>query len=197
MFGWVIAINLEEWLSQKIGANYPYGEYPFIGTLELLRVSFFFAALLAIPVALVAQRRWGILSGAIGLVVLVFLIEWRGFFRHERTRSPEEIAVANLRTINTAEVTYLSSAGGVYCSVPELITAGLLDSRFASPIGGYRFDVVASGSDYTATAIPTSMNVGPYGFFSNPDAVIRYATQTSAMCKPCFPPGQSGAPVPY
>jgi hypothetical protein len=108
---------------------------------------------------------------------------------------PESAAVANLRTINTAEVTYLSSSGGRYGNIPELITAGLLDSRYTTSLSGYSFAVYASPGGYTATATPTSPTIGRYGYFSLPDAVIRYQTQVTATCTPCFPAGQSGAPV--
>jgi hypothetical protein len=192
MFGWVLDVNLQAWLMRKIGSDYPYAEYPYSASLEMLQWMLFFVAVAAFPIGLIALRRWGMLSIAIGLVVLI--IEWPRLFRYEKPTSPESSAVANLRYLNTAEVSYLSSAG-VYGDVPQLITSGLLDSRYASSIAGYRFNVVASGSNYTATAIPTSMNVGRYGFYSTPDAVIRYATETCETCKPCFPPGQSGAPV--
>jgi hypothetical protein len=81
-----------------------------------------------------------------------------------------------------------------------LITAGLLDGRFANSVSGYAFTVTASGSNYTAQAIPTSTNAGRYGYFSVPDAVVRYATSTmqganSAVCSPCYPTNQSGNPV--
>jgi len=71
----------------------------------------------------------------------------------------------------------------------------LLDRRYRAPISGYSFDVIASGSDYTATATPLSRNTGRYGFTSAADSVIRYQSSTSNMCTPCFPPGQAGAPV--
>jgi hypothetical protein len=73
-----------------------------------------------------------------------------------------------------------------------------LDNRFATSVSGYTFTVTASGSDYTATALPTSANAGRYGYTSYPDAVVRYSTATSGCGGPggnCFPTGQSGAPV--
>ena len=103
--------------------------------------------------------------------------------------------MAQIRTVNTAEVTYLSSNSSNSGSIPELITAGLLDNRFASSVSGYTFSVQASGSDYTATATPTSTNAGRFGYMSLPDAVVRYQTATSTTCNPCFPTGQSGSPV--
>ena len=115
-----------------------------------------------------------------------------------RQAANESAAVANLRTVNTAEVTYLSSAGGNYGSIPELITAGLLDSRFSGTVSGYTFTVTAAGSDYTAGALPTSANSGRYGYTSMPDAVVRYSTATTGCGGPggnCYPTGQSGQPV--
>src|SRR6266566_3287242 len=84
---------------------------------------------------------------------------------------------------------------GFLRGIAELITQGLLDSRFAGAVSGYSFSVSASGSDYTVVATPTSTNAGRFGYYSTPDAVIRYATATSATCNPCYPPNLSGAPV--
>ncbi len=103
-------------------------------------------------------------------------------------------SVSNLRTINTAQVTY-SSNFGRYGTIPELITAGLLDSRYASSLSGYVFTVTVSSSDYTATAFPTSTNAGRYGYYSSADAVVRYAETTTATCNPCYPKGLSGTPL--
>jgi hypothetical protein len=116
---------------------------------------------------------------------------------NHRGGSQESSAVAQLRTINTAEVTYLSSNQGSYGGIPELITAGLLDNRFTGSVSGYTFTVTASGTSYTAQAIPTSTNAGRYGYFALPDAVVRWAdatmrTANSKVCSPCFPTGQSG-----
>jgi len=111
-----------------------------------------------------------------------------------RQASNESAAVANLRTINTAEVTYLSSKGS-YGSLTNLVTAGLLDTRFTGPVSGYEFAIEVTGLDYRATATPTSINTGRYGFYSMAEAVIRYETAPSARCRPCFPAGRSGDPV--
>src|SRR5262249_48844741 len=89
----------------------------------------------------------------VAIILIIATIAIPSLLR-SRQAANESSAVANLRTINTAEVTYLSSAGGNYGSMPQLITAGLLDTRFTpgSPVSGYNFDVQASGSDYTAAA---------------------------------------------
>jgi len=130
----------------------------------------------------------------VAIILIIATIAIPSLLR-SRQAAQESSAVAQIRTINTAEVTYLSSNGGNYGSIPELITAGLLDGRFATSVSGYVFGVQASGSDYTAQATPTSTNAGRFGYFSVPDAVVRYQTATSTNCNPCFPTGQSGAPV--
>ena len=130
----------------------------------------------------------------VAIILIIATIAIPSLLR-SRQAANESSAVANLRTINTAEVTYLSSAGGVYGNATNLVAAGLLDSRFNGNVSGYAFVVTPSGSDYTATATPTSTNSGRFGYLSTPDAVVRYQTATSATCNPCFPTGQSGAPV--
>jgi len=71
----------------------------------------------------------------------------------------------------------------------------LLDTRFTGSVSGYSFVVSASGSDYTVSATPTSTNAGRFGYWSAPDAVIRYQSSAGGTCVPCFPTGLSGAPV--
>jgi prepilin-type N-terminal cleavage/methylation domain-containing protein len=130
----------------------------------------------------------------VAIILIIATIAIPSLLR-SRQSAQESSAVAQLRTINTAEVTYLSSNAGAYGSIPELITAGLLDGRFSGSVSGYSFTVTASGSDYTANATPSSTNAGRYGYYSTPDAVVRYATATSTNCNPCFPTGLSGNPV--
>jgi prepilin-type N-terminal cleavage/methylation domain-containing protein len=130
----------------------------------------------------------------VAIILIIATIAIPSLLR-SRQAAQESSAVAQVRTVNTAEVTYLSSNGGSYGSIPELITQGFLDSRFAGSVSGYTFLVQASGSDYTAIATPTSTNAGRFGYFATPDAVIRYQTATSTTCNPCFPAGQSGQPV--
>src|SRR5438045_6537379 len=95
----------------------------------------------------------------VAIILIIATIAIPSLLR-SRQAAQESAAVAQIRTINTAEVTYLSSNAGAYGSVPELITAGLLDNRFANSVSGYTFTVQASGSNYTAQAIPTSTNAG-------------------------------------
>jgi prepilin-type N-terminal cleavage/methylation domain-containing protein len=130
----------------------------------------------------------------VAIILIIATIAIPSLLR-SRQAANESSAVANTRTINTAEVTYLSSAGGNYGDVTSLIGAGLIDSRFYNPVSGYSFTITASGADYTVDALPTSTNSGRYGYFSLPDAVVRYQSAVATNCSPCFPSGQSGAPV--
>src|SRR5438552_13341447 len=130
----------------------------------------------------------------VAIILIIATIAIPSLLR-SRQSAQESAAVAQIRTVNTAEITYLSSNQGSYGGIAELITQGLVDSRFAGSVSGYSFSVSASGSDYTVVATPTSTNAGRFGYYSTPDAVIRYATATCATCNPCYPPNLSGAPV--
>jgi type IV pilus assembly protein PilA len=130
----------------------------------------------------------------VAIILIIATIAIPSLLR-SRQSAQESSAVAQLRTINTAEVTYLSSNQGAYGSIPQLISQGLLDNRFSGSVSGYTYVVQASNTDYTASATPTSTNAGRFGYYSLPDAVLRYQTQTSATCTPCFPGTLSGAPV--
>jgi prepilin-type N-terminal cleavage/methylation domain-containing protein len=130
----------------------------------------------------------------VAIILIIATIAIPSLLR-SRQAAQESSAVAQVRTINTAEVTYLSSNQGNYGDIPSLIAQGFLDNRFGGPVSGYSFVVTASGTDYTVTATPTSTNAGRYGYISVPDAVIRYQSAVSTNCNPCFPTNASGAPV--
>jgi prepilin-type N-terminal cleavage/methylation domain-containing protein len=125
----------------------------------------------------------------VAIILIIATIAIPSLLR-SRQAANESAAVANLRTVNTAEVTYLSSSGGNYGDIPALIAAGLLDGTFTGTKAGYNFSVTASGPDYTATANPASTNTGRWGYYSTPDAVVRYSTDSTLA-----PPGQAGNAV--
>ncbi len=107
-----------------------------------------------------------------------------------RQAAQESSAVANLRTIATAEVTYAATTRGNYANLPTLIREGLLDSRFAGAVSGYEFTITLAGGSYTATANPVTPNAGRYGYFVGTDAVVRYSRTPNLA-----PTGQTGRPV--
>src|ERR1700692_2351635 len=88
----------------------------------------------------------------VAIILIIATIAIPSLLR-SRQAAQEAAAVAQTRTINTAEVTYLSSNQGAYGSIPELITAGLLDNRFTGSVSGYNFTVTASGTSYTVQAM--------------------------------------------
>jgi len=115
-----------------------------------------------------------------------------------RMAANEASAVASLRTINTALITYDSSYNMYPTSLSDLadVTSGtaptstsadLLDPILGSAApqkSGYSFVYAATGSNnvtYTLNASPTVANqTGTRFFFTDQSAVIRYNTSQSA-----------------
>jgi type IV pilus assembly protein PilA len=125
----------------------------------------------------------------VAIILIIATIAIPSLLR-SRQAADEAAAVASLRTVNTAEITYLSSSGGNYGNITALISAGLLDDTFTGTKAGYNYTVAATGSDYTAEAVPASSNTGRYGYYSHPDAVVRYSTNSALA-----PTGQAGRSV--
>jgi len=125
----------------------------------------------------------------VAIILIIATIAIPSLLR-SRQSAQESSAVAQLRTINTAEVTYISTNQGSYGDVPSLITQGLLDARFAGSISGYSFTISVSGNIYTANANAVSTNAGRFDFFTMADYVLRYATDPLRA-----PTGLSGEPV--
>ena len=126
----------------------------------------------------------------VAIILIIATIAIPSLLR-SRQAANESAAVASVRTITTAQVTYLSSSGGKYGSLTNLQTAGLVDNSFPNK-GGYVYsiDVATAGTDYTIWASPASTNNGRYGYYSIPDGVVRYSTDTTLA-----PTGQNGMPV--
>jgi hypothetical protein len=105
-------------------------------------------------------------------------------------KANEAAAVANLRTVNTAQVTYLSTTGGNYGGLPDMVQAGLLDTRFNGAVSGYLYFVIAESGDYVAVAAPVNPGSGQRAFFSTPDGVVRFSAAPQLA-----PPGLESQPV--
>ena len=125
----------------------------------------------------------------VAIILIIATIAIPSLLR-SRQSAQESSAVAQLRTINTAEVTYIGTNQGSYGSIPLLITQGLLDARFTASMSGYNFTADVSGNDYTANATAVSTNAGRFNFYTRPDYVIRYSTDPTRA-----PSGLSGEPV--
>jgi prepilin-type N-terminal cleavage/methylation domain-containing protein len=115
----------------------------------------------------------------VAIILIIATIAIPSLLR-SRQAANESAAVANLRTINTSQITYLSSSGGAYGDIDMLVSDGLLGSHFAAsnPVSGYIYGIQrdALGANYTATATPQSSNNGRFGYRTGPDGVIRYAS---------------------
>jgi prepilin-type N-terminal cleavage/methylation domain-containing protein len=125
----------------------------------------------------------------VAIILIIATIAIPSLLR-SRQSAQEAAAIAQLRTINSAEVTYIGTNQGSYGDIPSLISQGLLDARFAGSISGYTFNIAVSGNIYTANATAISANAGRYDFFTWADYVLRYATDPTRA-----PAGFSGAPV--
>jgi len=130
-----------------------------------------------------------------------------------RMAANESSAVASIRTINTAEITYSSTyptigyaatlavLGGVTPCTPTSTTACLIDSVLAGGVkSGYNFVAIGAGGPpatmYYATAVPVTLNqTGTRSFCSFEDAVIRVqptgaAIASEAACQALLPLNQ-------
>lgn len=116
-----------------------------------------------------------------------------------RIAANESSAVASIRTINTAEISYdsafptvgfgaLASLAGTSCTPPNSTSACLIDTTLAAGTkSGYSFHAVASGSSpagtYAAWADPITPNqTGNRSFCSVADAVVRFSTTALTTC---------------
>ena len=117
-----------------------------------------------------------------------------------RMAANESSAVASIRTINTAMVTYntsyptvgfsssLTNLGGVAPCTPTSTTACLIDSVLSAGVkSGYNFTAQAGvaatpQTTYYATAVPVTLNqTGTRSFCSFEDAVVRVQPTGAAI----------------
>ena len=127
----------------------------------------------------------------VAIILIIATIAIPSLLR-SRQSANETSAVANMRTLNTAQVSYSSSNAGAYGSLSDLISAGLSDSRFTAAVSGYSYsiDVESGGLGYTLYANATSTNTGRFDYYTTPDYVIRYTSATTRA-----PDGLAGEPV--
>ncbi len=114
-----------------------------------------------------------------------------------RVAANEVSAVASLRTINTAMITYystypavgfaptLAALGGTSCALPDQTSACLIDSLLAAGTkSGYSFNSTGIGaapaSQYFSFALPMSGS-GNRSFCSTEDGVIHFDPTGSAI----------------
>ena len=114
-----------------------------------------------------------------------------------RVAANEASAVASLRTINTAQISYnsnfptvgfapiLTALGGTSCTPPDETSACLIDTQLASGSkSGYSFNSTAIGSAPTGAYFAVGSPVGSGGnrsFCSTEDGVIHYDPSGAAI----------------
>jgi prepilin-type N-terminal cleavage/methylation domain-containing protein len=126
----------------------------------------------------------------VAIILIIATIAIPSLLR-SRQAANESAAVANLRNLNTAQVSY-SSTNGTYGSLTDLMNVRLIDDRYTGSFAGFQFTVVLSSANrnYTAYATGVSVNSSRYDYYSTPDFVIRYSTAATRA-----PAGMSGFPV--
>ncbi|HSZ63530.1 MAG TPA: prepilin-type N-terminal cleavage/methylation domain-containing protein [Terriglobales bacterium] len=125
-----------------------------------------------------------------------------------RIAANESSAVASIRTLNTAQISYnsayptvgfaagLANLAGTTCTPPTSAGACLIDTQLASGTkSGYTFSMVGSGgtpaSSYTAIASALTPNqTGVRYFCSFADAVVRYSAAAISTCDTTVQPLQ-------
>jgi type II secretory pathway pseudopilin PulG len=101
---------------------------------------------------------------AIPVILIIAAIAIPSLLRARQVAN-EAAASANLRSVDSAEVQYAATHDGNYGDLESLINAQLLDSNLTETVTGYRFDVVAAGGEFTATATPATPNTGRYLYY--------------------------------
>jgi len=125
-----------------------------------------------------------------------------------RIAANESSAVASIRTLNTAQISYnsayptvgfaagLANLQGTSCSPPTSAGACLIDTQLGSGTkSGYAFSMVGSGgtpaSSYMAIGSPLTPNqTGVRYFCSFADAVVRYSAAAISTCDTTVTPLQ-------
>jgi hypothetical protein len=145
---------------------------------------------IVLPKAHAATRGFASLSVvAIAFIALIMFVSARA----TENFNGESAAIATLRTINTAEITYSSAHDGSWGTLEDLTDAMLLDSRFGYqlPVQGYRYNVSFSPHGYIATATRDAANCAArWDLFSKEDAIIKYSADVRRA-----PSGKAGTPV--
>lgn len=127
----------------------------------------------------------------VAIILIIATIALPSLIQSRQT-AHESAAVGNLKTISSAEISYSVSSGGVFGSIPQLINAKFIDSRFLATLNGYDYviDLSANLRGYTAYASAVTANEGRYDYYTAPDWVIRFSDASSRA-----PSGLTGAPV--
>ena len=127
----------------------------------------------------------------VAIILIIATIAIPSLLR-SRQSANETAAVADLKTLTAAQITYSSGLSGAFGTIPQLVSAGLLDNRYNGPLSGYNYSIAVSpnGLDFSAFATAISSNSGRYDYYTTVDYVIRFSTDSTRA-----PSGQPGNPV--
>lgn len=159
-------------------------------------VLWFGALVLTIGSVVLGVLGWKLLTTVKGVLALaVVFLNVGNLPSADSMLIPDQHAIATLRTINIAEVTYLSTVSrGVYGSITDLVRHDLLDSRFEGPsVQNYRFELTLASEGYLVVATPVGPNrpaQGCWEYYSTEDALIRFSKDPSKA-----PSGRAGTPI--
>ncbi len=135
----------------------------------------------------------------VAIILIIAAIAVPSFLR-SRMAANEAAAVASLRTLNTAQVSYnsayptvgyastLGALGGTTCTPPDSTSACLIDTQLAGGLkSGYNFALTSvSGtpsSTYNLVATPTLVNATGIRYVcSFADTVVRASATAIATC---------------
>ncbi len=126
----------------------------------------------------------------VAIILIIATIAVPSLLR-SRQAANESAAASNLKAINVAQNVY-QITNHAYGTMSELISDGLLDTRFQGTTSGYQFGVSVSTDrlDYTITATAVNTTTGRWDYYSTPEYVIRFTTEATRA-----PAGQAGLPV--
>jgi type IV pilus assembly protein PilA len=143
----------------------------------------------------------------VAIILIIAAIAVPSFLR-SRIAANESAAVAAVRTLNAAQISYnsaypsvgyansLTALGGISCAPPSSTSACLIDTVLAGgQRSGYNFTLTnVSGtpnSTYNAIATPILWNYSGMRYFcSYADAVIRVSMTTISTCDNTITPQQ-------
>ena len=126
----------------------------------------------------------------VAIIMIIAMVAVPSLLR-SRQAANEVSAVAHLRNITTAQISYSYRTDGVYADFVDLYNQGLLDNRWnsATPtISGYQFDMTLGSGTFTILASPNGAS-GRCSYASSEAGVVTYSTAITGCS------GTAGNPV--
>jgi type IV pilus assembly protein PilA len=143
----------------------------------------------------------------VAIILIIAAVAIPSYLR-SRMAANESAAVASIRTINTAEISYnsvyptvgysstLTALAGTNCLPPDSTSACLIDTQLAAGLkNGYTFSLVnvtgTPNSTYAIIASPLLVNASGVRYFcSFEDGVVRFSMSSIGTCNTSLTPLQ-------